>query len=426
MLGWELPPFNSGGLGTASLGLTEGLSPLNVDIDFVLPSSPGPFPFEHMRIHSAADYGIEGESSAWEEHLFQHSVGYGNHLAMQADGSMAVVPDSAQKSSTLPQQPGPDRHTAWYATRAARLASTRHFDLIHTHDWMTFRAGIAARDIAQKRGETIPFIAHIHATEADRGGSTGGNKAIAALEYEGMQEADRVVAVSQYTKNIVHREYDIPLSKISVVHNGINAGRQPKRFPLHALKAHHKLVLFMGRITMSKGPDYFLEVARQVTQRDPTVRFLMVGSGDMEKACIERAAAMGLTGKVLFSSFLRGEDVDRAYQMADLFIMPSVSEPFGLVALEAMQNGTPVIASKQSGVVEVSPNLIKVDFWDSNAMSASVLSVLNHPQEARALVHGGLQDVLHLSWQRAAERLHEIYQELLPRPLVLEPVPVEA
>jgi len=420
MLGWELPPFNSGGLGTASLGLTEGLASLDIGIEFVLPKSPGRFPFQHMRVHSAADYTKDGEATHWEERYFETSLGYGNYLTHTADGQVVVTPGLSMPEDT--NLPTAEAQAAWYAKRAARLAATQNFDLVHSHDWMTYEAGIASRTVARKRGQDVPLVAHVHATEADRGGTRGGgNRIIAALEKRGVHQADRVVAVSHYTKQMIHTEYEVPLNKISVVHNGIDTKRQPEQFPLHALKAHHKLVLFMGRVTLSKGPDYFLEVARQVCAADPNVRFLLIGSGDMEQACIERAAAMGLTGKVLFSTFLRGKDVEKAYQLADLFVMPSVSEPFGLVVLEAMQNGTPVITSKQSGVVEVSDSMIKVDFWDTEAMSRSVLHVLHNPHFTQELTRNAKHDVAQLSWGRAAEKLHEIYSELVPQQLVLLP-----
>ena len=411
MLGWELPPTNSGGLGTASLGLTQGLSPLDIDIDFVLPEIHGSLPFDHMRVHSATKYTRDGELESWENSLYSRSLGYGNYAVTTVDGT--AVRATAEMPLPADTLPTPFGQAMWYAKRAARIASTHQFDIIHTHDWMTYQAGIAARSVASRRGDSAPFVAHVHATEVDRGGSHG-NPAISLLEKQGLQAADRVVAVSHYTKQTVHREYDVPLSNISVVHNGINTSVPIPSFPLHALKRHHKLVLFMGRITMQKGPEYFLELARRVTTVDPSVRFLMVGSGDLEKACIERSAAMGLTGRVLFSSFLRGQDVNRAYQMADLFVMPSVSEPFGLVALEAFQNGTPVIASKQSGVAEVSQNLVTVDFWDMEVMTKTVLNLLANPHQGAELVAAGKRDLHHLSWDRAAAQVVEIYHSLLP------------
>jgi glycosyltransferase involved in cell wall biosynthesis len=279
---------------------------------------------------------------------------------------------------------------------------------------MTYQAGIETKKAALKRGLQTPLVTHMHATEFDRGGKTG-HPDIIQIEKEGMDAADRVVAVSHYTKKVINRYYDIPLHKISVVHNGIAQVSQPA-FDLHELKKHFKIALFMGRLTMMKGPEYFLKVAQKVTSQDPTVKFVMVGSGDMEKKCLEMAAEYGLTGKIIFSSFLRGKDVNRAYQLADVFLVPSTSEPFGLVALEAIQNGTPVIISKNAGVLETCPNLVAVDFWDIEKMSSSVLEVLHHPAKAQEIVATSKTDLAKLSWKKAAGELKDLYSELLASP----------
>lgn len=403
MFGWELPPYNSGGLGTASLGMTEGLSQLGVDIDFVLPKAHGPYPYRHMRIRSASD--SQGASP-----LSAMTLPYGSYVRHDADDAPQVEHTPSYDTNA------PYLHASWYASATKKIAQEQSFDLIHTHDWMTYYSGLQARANAKRAGRSVPMVAHIHATEFDRGGARGGNQAIAAIEQIGLQAADRVIAVSHYTARTVHEQYGVPRAHISVVHNGITPGTPPS-FDMEQLKKHFKIVLFMGRITMSKGPEYFLKLAKAVTDKDPKIKFVMVGSGDMEQQCIELAARMGLTGKILFSSFLRGEDVTRAYQLADLFVMPSVSEPFGLVALEALQNGTPAIVSKQSGVAEVSKNLIQVDFWDTNKMADSVFQVLQHPDFADTLRQGGRADLHQLSWLKAAEKIQAIYQELLPVPV---------
>jgi glycogen(starch) synthase len=403
MFGWELPPYNSGGLGTASLGLTQSLSELGVDIDFVLPKVHGPFPFSHMRIHGAAGAGDFFPEAA-------SVLAYGTSLQADDQGSLRV------QYAPGGDHPAPYLHAHWYAARAQAIASQTQFEVVHAHDWMTYYSGMRAQQVARRRGIEVPLVAHIHATEYDRGGEGGGNRAIAAIERAGFEAADRIVAVSHYTAAMVRRHYGISASKISVVHNGITPSA-PARFNLAALKKHYKIVLFMGRVTMSKGPEYFLKLARDVTAQDPKVKFVMVGSGDLEHKMIEQAAHMGLTGKILFSSFLRGQDVDRAYQLADLFVMPSVSEPFGLVALEALQNGTPAIVSKQSGVAEVSNNLVQVDFWDAKKMRDTVLELLQNPAYAQQLTKQGQTDLAGLSWDVAAHKMQEIYESLLPRQL---------
>ncbi|MBU6389684.1 glycosyltransferase family 4 protein [Patescibacteria group bacterium] len=420
MFGWELPPYNSGGLGTACLGLTEGLTSLGLSVDFVVPKVFGQYPFSHMRILSAADYSSSSHIKALlalndtQQALIAQSLGYGNRLTLDEKKRLLV--------QHLHQQipVAPHIQATWYAQQAASIAAKTKFDVVHCHDWMTYYCGTAAQKVASNRGETTPVVAHVHATEIDRSGAAG-DPAIIDIEKKGLQAADRVVTVSHYTKQVVHNHYDVPLSKISVVHNGIPTQREPERFDLHELKKHFKLVLFMGRITMQKGPDYFIKLAKAVTDRDPTVKFIMVGSGDMEKRCIEEAARLGLTGKILFSTFLRGKDVDRAYQLADLFVMPSVSEPFGIVALEALQNGTPALVSKQSGVIEVCPHLVQVDFWDIDAMRNAVLDTLYNPGYTAAVREYAKHDLPKLSWHNSAERMREVYEDVLaaaqPAPL---------
>jgi glycosyltransferase involved in cell wall biosynthesis len=425
MLGWELPPFNSGGLGTACLGLTEGLSGHNVDINFVVPKIFGDFPFSHMRVLSAVDYAGESalkellEREDIQQELITHQLAYGGHITV--DEKKRLLVEHLNQNFTV----SPNVQATWYAQQAANIAEqTDGYEVIHAHDWFTYYGGIAAREVAKRKGKTVPFIAHVHATEIDRSGE-GGDPAIIAIEEKGLQAADHVVAVSHYTKELLHRRYKIPRSKISVVHNGIPADKQPQRYDIQELKKHHKIVLFMGRMTMQKGPDYFVKLAKAVTDEDPSVRFVMVGSGDMEKKCIEESARLGLTGKMLFSSFLRGADVDRAYQLADLFAMPSVSEPFGIVALEAMQNGTPVLVSNQSGVAEVSNHMLKVDFWDIDAMKEAVISTLNNPAHQEHLKAGAFQDLHTLTWDEAARKMKAVYEHVIssmtPQVLTLQP-----
>lgn len=365
-----------------------------------------------MNVLSAADYATTDEMlsllnlSEDELHTITHALAYSTQLSTDAQHRLWVE----EMGAAAPVSP--HAQATWYAQQAATIArSQRVFDIIHCHDWMTYYGGIAAKEVARRRGQEVPFIAQIHSAEIDRCGLNG-NPAIMAIEKRGLHKADRVVAVSNYTKEVIHRHYDVPRAKISVVHNGI-PDREIQRFDFHELKKHHKIVLFMGRLTMQKGPDYFVKLAKSVTDQDPSVRFVLVGSGDMEKRCIEEAARQGLTGKLLFSSFLRGEDVDRAYQLADLFVMPSVSEPFGIVALEAIQNGTPAIVSKQSGVSEVSHNMVKVDFWDIERMTGAVLHLLNDPAYAQQLRQGGLDDLRTLTWNHSAEKMYSVYSALL-------------
>jgi glycosyltransferase involved in cell wall biosynthesis len=415
MFGWELPPYNSGGLGTATLGLTEGLAPLGVNIDLVLPKVFGPYPYDHMRVLDASEYTNldtlqhQLKLTEIEKRLLAQALAYGSQISVDEKKRIKI------KHSAGGMPISPDVQASWYAYQAAAIANENEgYDIIHAHDWMTYYCGIAARRVSQIKGKPVPYVAHIHATEWDRC-SDFGDPHITAIEREGLRAADRVIAVSHYTKQVVHKQYQIPLNRISVVHNGIPSNKQPERYDLHELKKHHKIVLFLGRITMQKGPEYFIQLAKAVTDRDPSVRFIMVGSGDMETRCIELSARTGLTGKVLFSSFLRGKDVDRAYQLADLFVMPSVSEPFGIVALEALQNGTPALVSKQSGCAEVSDNIIKVDFWDIPKMAEETLHVLHSHDHAQHLIHHGQQDLNHLTWDHSAAALKSVYDDVIER-----------
>lgn len=386
-----------------------------MSIRFVVPKIFGALPYTHMTVLDATEYGSVDDlrhlmiDEDIEESVLASTLGYGNRLTID-ERKRIWIQQVELGSAPVP----PQVQAAWYAKKAAHIAQQhKDFDVIHTHDWMTYYGGMAAQRVAKRLHKRhIPIVAHVHATEVDRCGVYG-DPGIIEIEKKGLQAADRVVAVSHYTKEVIHRHYGIPRQKISVVYNGIPSHREPARFDLAKLKEKYKIVLFMGRITMQKGPDYFVKLAKSVTDHDPMVRFVMVGSGDMERRCIEEAARLGLTGKMLFSSFLRGVDVDRAYQLADLFVMPSVSEPFGIVALESIQNGTPAIVSKQSGVAEVSEHLVKVDFWDIPKMTEEVLHVLQTPGRQQQLRQGGFQDLTRLSWHDSGRALHEVYQSLI-------------
>lgn len=397
MLGWELPPYNSGGLGTASLGMTQGLSSIGVGVRFVVPKVFGAFPFSHMPVLSAADHG---ESLPWDE-TAGRQLGYHTEL-LEIDGQLLALPSKGQLTAT--------QQSDWYAEKVLAIAENEPAPrLIHTHDWMTYRAGMAARDAFHARGFHAPMVAHIHATEFDRS-STHGNPEIYALEKEGLNSADRVVAVSQLTADVVHHEYGVPNEKIRVVHNGHTTRKNLKRHS-HPLKGRHPVVLFMGRVTWQKGPEHFLRFAQALLKTDPSVRFIFAGSGDQYEQIIEQAAGSQLSGRVLFAPFLRGEEVDRAYQLADLFVMPSESEPFGLVALEAMEHGTPVLASPRCGVNEVASSIVVADHTNPAAMAKAAHKLLNHSNPA-ALQAAMQQDLLANTWEVACHKLQAVYDEL--------------
>jgi len=286
---------------------------------------------------------------------------------------------------------------------ARAIARDEIFDVVHAHDWMTFPAGLA---VAKIKG--VPLIVHVHSTEFDRSGLFI-DQCIYDIERRGMAEASKVIAVSHFTKNLIVHHYGIESDRIDVVHNAIEANGNGDG-PRPIVTKDEKIVLFLGRITMQKGPEYFLGAARKVLEVMDNVKFIMAGSGDMIGRTVEMAAGMGIGNKVLFTGFLRGNDVDRAFKMADLYVMPSVSEPFGIAPLEAMSHDVPVIISKQSGVSEVLTHALKVDFWDIDEMANKIIAVLRRPALARTLRELGGCEVRQLSWNDSARACVSVYE----------------
>tara|TARA_R110000782_G_scaffold101029_15_gene187619 strand:- start:7444 stop:8934 length:1491 start_codon:yes stop_codon:yes gene_type:complete len=289
-----------------------------------------------------------------------------------------------------------------YAGLAAALGVHERFDVIHAHDWLTYPAGLALRALTGK-----PLVVHIHATEFDRAGEHI-NRQVYDIERAGLNGADRVIAVSRLTKSIVHRRYGVPENRIDVVYNGVDQDSvQPKRGM--AIERDEKIVLFLGRITMQKGPEYFIRAAKRVLEKEEKVKFVVAGSGDMAVRMIEEAADLGIGHKVLFTGFLRGRDVDRVFRMADCYVMPSVSEPFGIAPLEAMRNDVPVIVSRQSGVSEILTHCLKVDFWDTDDMANKIVAVLRYPPLSQTLREHGRFELRGLDWRGAAEKTVKSY-----------------
>jgi glycosyltransferase involved in cell wall biosynthesis len=293
-----------------------------------------------------------------------------------------------------------------YASMAMELAREEEFDVIHAHDWMTYPAAVGVALISGK-----PLVVHIHSTEFDRSGEHV-NQMVYDIERQGLQRADKVIAVSQFTRGIVISRYGIPGDKVEVVYNGVerNGNWSVAPIPIHR---DEKIVLFLGRITMQKGPEYFLYAAKKVLEVMDNVKFVMAGSGDLMHRSVELAAQLGIGHKVLFTGFLRGDDVQRIFKMADLYVMPSVSEPFGIAPLEALDNDVPVIISKQSGVSEVLRHALKVDFWDVNEMANKMVAVLKYPPLQMTLRSHGNFEVRKLRWRDAARHCLHVYQEML-------------
>ncbi|MEK7193108.1 MAG: glycosyltransferase family 4 protein, partial [Patescibacteria group bacterium] len=300
-----------------------------------------------------------------------------------------------------------------YAENASRVALTFPHDVIHAHDWLSFGAGISA-----KRASRAPLVVHVHATEFDRTGGHSEHPTIAAVEADGLSNADSIIAVSQYTKNIVCERYNIDDEKVSVVHNGYDSSEiaftTNQSFDW-LKKIGFKIVLFVGRITLQKGPEYFIRAAVRTLEHYPKVIFLVAGSGDMEPAMIREAARAGISERVLFSGFVRGEELASLYKSADLYVMPSVSEPFGITALEAAAAGVPVIISKQSGVSEVLKHAIAVDFWDTEELAAKIIAVLTHAPLANVIRRNTFVEAISSTWRKAASSISRLYRKLISR-----------
>jgi len=295
-----------------------------------------------------------------------------------------------------------------YAAAAVRLSFQEEFDVVHAHDWMTYPAGIAVSAVSGK-----PLIVHVHSTEFDRSGENV-NQMIYDLERRGMHAASRIITVSHLTRNIIISRYGVVGEKVEVIYNGVDRnGDESIPYNKLGIRSDEKIVLFLGRITMQKGPEYFLMAARKVLEEMENVKFVMAGTGDMMGRIIEMAANMGIGNKVLFTGFLRGEDVRKVYEMADLYVMPSVSEPFGIAPLEALNYDVPVLISKQSGVAEVLTHVLKVDFWDIGEMANKIIAVLKYPPLQLTLREHGNFEVRKLRWSDAARKCLKVYSETM-------------
>ncbi len=372
MFGWEFPPFQAGGLATATVGLVKGLLRNAVDVTLVVPFPAEQSPLPALRLVSA-----DGPAGLVVHRVDSPMAPYGG-VAAYAEAQGALARGGRRSGSVY----GADlfAEVARYAALAGGIAAREPHDLIDTHDWITFAAGLEARRISGK-----PLVAHIHATEYDRAGA-GANPEILRREREGMLAADRVIANSHALKRTCVERLGIPAAKIDVVHWGIDGEGFPDRVvPPAAFRrgaatrgSRAPVVLFLGRVTWQKGPDYFIEMAAQVARFIPEARFVVAGQGDMLPWVIRRAAELGIADRVHFTGGVGGEDVHRLYRLADVCVMPSVSEPFGLVALESLRHGTPCIMPRTAGVAEVVRHAFKVDFWDIQAMTNQIVALLRH------------------------------------------------
>ncbi len=391
MLGWELPPHNSGGLGVACYQLCQALgSRDDVDLEFILPYEADHENVDFMKVTAARPVGVN--------EIIKTSGAYDSYKYRYDDGH-------EEWHDIYTQQ-------AMYEQSVARLAFTKEFDVVHAHDWLTFRGALRL-----KEATGCPIVLHVHSVESDRAGGGRGNPLVHQIEQEALQVADQVVAVSELTKQAIIRDYDVPAEQISVVHNSLDHGSMAPLSPrnsyeyLTQLKQQgYKVVTNVGRLTMQKGITNLLRAAQEVVARAPKTMFLIVGNGDQYHELIELSASLGIGRNVLFADFQRGKKWRDAFAIADLFVMPSVSEPFGLTPLEATAYGAPTLVTRQSGVSEVLKNCLKVDFWDTQEMANQILAVVQHDSLRRELTAGAYRELKSLSWAKPAERINEIYQ----------------
>ena len=424
MFGWEFPPHIAGGLGTACEGIVKGLAHNGVETLFVMPHASGDEDQSATTILNASDVAVANVSSTVEE--FINKVKF-----MYVDSSIVpyVDPDEYFAAIEKMRAEGLTQTTVGFGqkfnfsgkyganlmeevSRYAQVGGTiamQHkdeFDLIHAHDWLTYLAGIAAKELTGK-----PLVVHVHATSYDRGDEKHIDTRALDIETRGMQAADRVVTVSDLTRNIVINKYGIDPAKVVTVHNAVDFSGRENLEVERGVK--DKVVTFLGRITFQKGPEYFIDAAAKVLKRTKNVRFVMAGSGDMMNRAIAQVARLGIADRFHFTGFLRGMDVQKMFALSDVYIMPSVSEPFGISPLEAMRTGVPSIISYQSGAAEVLKYALKVDFWDVDALADDIYALVSYPALTAFASKQGFDEVNALKWNGATAKLKKVYESLL-------------
>lgn len=425
MFGWEFPPHISGGLGTACYGLTKGLASFNdIDLTFIVPRAFGDETAQGMKLVGASDVELSKETIAKQREFeqrhyyeFLQSISayttpeqYEKALNEQLERMSTIKGAASSRKLLFSGQYGNTlfEEISRYGVVASELAKREQHDIIHAHDWLTYPAGIAAKLVSGK-----PLVIHVHATEFDRSGENI-NQHVYEIERQGMCMADKVITVSNLTRDIVVNKYGINKNKVVTLHNAVEFNNEPKTSQNNKVRPE-KIVTFLGRVTFQKGPEYFIEAAYKILKKSNNVRFVMAGNGDMLNRMIRRSAQLGISHKFNFTGFLKGADVNRMFQMSDVYVMPSVSEPFGISPLEAMQSNVPVIISKNSGVSEVLKHAIKVDFWDIDAMADAIYGILNYPALANHLKSKGKHEVENMKWINVATKLKDIYYQVIYR-----------
>jgi len=424
MFGWEFPPHIAGGLGTACYGMTKGLAANDVDVLFVMPSASGDEDQSAVRIINASDVAVDTVTATVDEFLdrvqFVH-IGTNMVPYVSAEDFQNIVEEERKRQvEDFRIQYGQKfkfsgkyganlfEEVARYAMVGGTIAMQHkdEFDVIHAHDWLTYLAGIAAKKLTGK-----PLVVHVHATSFDRSSDDNIDTRVYDLEKRGMEAADRVITVSDLTKNIVVNKYGITPDKVVTVHNAVDFSGRSNIQVQRGVK--DKIVTFLGRVTYQKGPEYFIEAAAKILSRCENVRFVMAGSGDMLNRCIRHVAKLGISDRFHFTGFLRGAEVQKMFALSDVYIMPSISEPFGISPLEAMQTYVPSIISKQSGCAEILKYAIKTDFWDVDAMADAIYGLLNYPALSSMAASCGYEEVNAIKWNAAAAKVKAVYESVL-------------
>ena len=412
MFGWEFPPRMSGGLGTACFGMTKALAGLGHQITFVLPQAEETSAAPFLDLVSASDIPIADREGGVTELLQRLAI-----RPLQSLLNPYLTGESYRELYLSEGKRFPERRGVYgpdliaevirYGRAGGVIARDLSFDIIHAHDWMTVPAAVNARRISGK-----PFILHIHSLEYDRSGENV-NPEIRAIEQEGLDRADRIISVSHRTKRMIEERYGTDPGKIAVVHNAVTRAEASSiyRAERRMTPRKDKMILFLGRITFQKGPDYFVEAAARVLKVLPDVTFVMAGAGNMMGQMIERVGELGIGDHFHFTGFLQGEEIDRIFSLSDLYVMPSVSEPFGISPLEAMLYDVPVIISRQSGVSELLKHALKVDFWNVQEIASRIIAVLKYPALAEEMAEKAREELRKIRWETAAERIAEIYRE---------------
>ena len=433
MIGWEYPPHIAGGLGTACEGLTRALSRNGANISFILPFLHGDEEADHMLLlgphsssHAGPSHATTLASSLNDEGVIRTAVdtflmpywteeSYRSYVESSPKSIESVTTDDAEATANSPMPVSRDdiygsdifEQVARFTQRVISESRNYEFDVIHAHDWMTYPAAKAIRELTGK-----PLVAHVHSLEYDRSGH-GANSRIREIENQGIEAADMVIAVSHYTKGIIEREYETTAEKIQVVHNGIYGRETISHYRANSQDADRHIVLFLGRVTFQKGPDYFVKAAQKVIPHVPDILFVLAGSGDMLEPVKRMVTDAGLEAHFHFPGFVRGKDVEEYYTIADLYVMPSVSEPFGITALEAVELGTPTLISRQSGASEVLGNALKFDFWDVDRLADLIINCLLHPEMREQMVTMAQREVGSIRWDAAASKTMDVYNSLM-------------